>query len=146
MRQENTTTVFPYFVLSFDYKSNIAFHQLILYHKLTVSPPSAVRPQCSCVPVVAQFDPDNLFVVRLLPRPAITAGPRPLRRLHLQTLRVEGSRACVAAQQLASYICMDVNVYVRECVCVNVCFECMCVCVYACIVGNGYAKRGGVYD
>lgn len=45
------------------------------------------------LPVVAQFDPDNLFVVGLLPCPAITAGPRPLRHLHLQTLGVEGSRA-----------------------------------------------------
>lgn len=47
----------------------------------------------STVPVVAQFDPDNLFVVRFLPCPAITAGPRTLRRLYLQTLRVEGSWA-----------------------------------------------------
>lgn len=76
------------------------------------------------VPVVAQFDPDNLFVVRFLPCPAITAGPRPLWHLHLQTLRVEGSRAWVAAQQLASYICMDVHMYV--CVCVFI-----CVCVHA---------------
>lgn len=60
------------------------------------------------VPVVAQFDPNNLLVVGLLPRPAVTAGPRPLRHLHLQTLGVEGSRARVAAQQLASYMCKDV--------------------------------------
>lgn len=57
------------------------------------------------IPVVAQFDPDNLFVVRFLPSPAVTARPRPIWHVHLQTLRVEGSRARVAAQQLASYIC-----------------------------------------
>lgn len=67
------------------------------------------------VPVVAQFDPDNLLVVGLLPCPAVTAGPRPIWHLHLQTLGVEGSRTRVAAQQLASYMCADVCV----CLCVD---------------------------
>lgn len=76
------------------------------------------------VPVVSEFDPDNLFVVRLLPSPAITAGPCSLRHLHLKTLRVEGRRAGVAAQQLAAYIC----VYVHICVCMCV-FEYLCECL-----------------
>ncbi len=96
--------------------------------KLQLHNPQQSIISALCVPVVAQFDPDNLFVVRFLPCSAITAGPRPLRHLHLQTLRVEGSRAWVAAQQLASYICMDVH----KCVCVCMCIcVCVCVCVHA---------------
>lgn len=115
-------------------------------HIMTVATkaPAARKWVLCCVPVVAQFDPDNLFVVGLLPCPAITAGPRPLRHLHLQTFRVEGSWAWVAAQQLASYlyVCVCTQVCVR--VCVYVC-RCRCVCVHA-LWGNWYAKRGGVFD
>lgn len=59
----------------------------------------------SSSPVVPQLDPDNLLIARLLPRATVAAGPRPLGHLHLQTLRVEGGRARVAAQQLASCVC-----------------------------------------
>lgn len=60
------------------------------YSKTKFEIPVPPKVGALCIPVVAQFDPDNLFVVRLLSGPAVTAGPRAVPHLHLQTLRVEG--------------------------------------------------------
>lgn len=55
------------------------------------------------MPVVSQFDPNNLLVVQLLAGFAVVAVPAALRHVHAQAFRVEGSRARLAAEQLPAW-------------------------------------------
>lgn len=55
------------------------------------------------MPVVSQFDPNNLLVVQLLAGFAVVAVPAALRHVYAQAFWVEGSRARLATEQLPAW-------------------------------------------
>lgn len=59
------------------------------------------HPSAADWPVAANFDPEDVFVSRLLPSLAVIAVPAAFRHLDVQTLAVEGSGTGLAAQQAA---------------------------------------------
>lgn len=62
-----------------------------------------VRFSLENLPVVSQFDPNNLLVVQLLAGFAVVAAPAALRQVYAQAFWVEGRRARLAAQQLPAW-------------------------------------------
>lgn len=55
------------------------------------------------MPVVSQFDPNNLLVVQLLAGFAVVTAPAALRQVYAQALWVEGRRARLATEQLPAW-------------------------------------------
>lgn len=57
----------------------------------------------SFLPVTAQFDPDNISIERLFTHGAVVAVPIAFWGVDVQTLRMEGGRTAVTANQRSAY-------------------------------------------
>lgn len=61
------------------------------------------RGESSFSPVTAQFDPDNISIERLFTHGAVVAVPVAFWGVDVQTLRMEGGRTAVTANQRSAY-------------------------------------------